>query len=328
MKVLVRRSPTQYLSKENTGCLRGLMAVIIVVHHLTPITQIVPGAVQLFLKVIGFLATAVFFFLSGYGMALSVDKGGASYVDSFPRNRILPYYCICVFLVIISVLVNFFTQSDEITMGLMVQSLTFGADTIVSKGWYLQTALLCYLGFYLIYKFCPSSKSRLIWAVVAVATYIIGCILLHFPENYYKTVSLVIVGGLWYHCEEKLDDVLLTWKSMLPIVLMSGLCCVGGLFLPGLWAVYAKMVLAILFVVIVIYLTKFISICCGVTRILGRYSFEIYVFHGMFIRIFRCDRLYIANDWVFVGLVLAGTALAGILTEPLFRKIYALARRK
>lgn len=144
-----------YLSKRNTDCLKGLLAVSVVLHHFAQVADVRLKLLTYMFEPFGILSVAAFFFLSGYGLMLSVDKKGDAYIRSFPRTRILPYYIVCILLVILSVANCMITKNEVITLRLILQSVTFGPDTIVSKGWYLQVSLLSYIGFYLLHTVIP-----------------------------------------------------------------------------------------------------------------------------------------------------------------------------
>lgn len=83
-----KRLPGDF-SVEATLPLRGLLAVGIVLHHISQrVGQAVPDVWGLSqFEFLGAPIVAVFFFLSGYGLMKSLRVKGTSYLDGFLRKR-------------------------------------------------------------------------------------------------------------------------------------------------------------------------------------------------------------------------------------------------
>lgn len=91
-----------YLSKENGDSLKGIFAVIVVIHHLYRRVDILDGtSFTAVFQAIGYLSVAVFFFLTGYGLMVQYEKKGQVYLKDFPKKRIIPFYCNYVLLIVI-----------------------------------------------------------------------------------------------------------------------------------------------------------------------------------------------------------------------------------
>ena len=88
-----RQTDRKYLSLETTNCLKGIFAIIVVIHHLYQRTDIINNSVLgVLFQSLGCLSVSIFFFLSGYGIAASIQRKGNSYLASFASKRILPLY--------------------------------------------------------------------------------------------------------------------------------------------------------------------------------------------------------------------------------------------
>ena len=59
------------LTKENTLALKGIFAIIVLVHHIYQYSLLVDGHVGWMLQASGWLSVSIFFFLSGYGLTKS-----------------------------------------------------------------------------------------------------------------------------------------------------------------------------------------------------------------------------------------------------------------
>lgn len=58
-----------------------------------------------------------------------------------------------------------------------------------------------------------------------------------------------------------------------------------------------------------------------VTKILGKYSLEIYVCQGFFLLLKKEGRIYIDNPYVFIGIVIIGTAILSVIMKQIYAKI-------
>lgn len=103
-----------YLNLAKCNCLRGIMAVAIVLHHMSEKTH--GGIAFPQLQHIGYLIVAVFFFLSGYGLTVSYSKKGIAYFRGFWRKRI-GYLAVVYLLVTALYWVYFIATGRSITVG-------------------------------------------------------------------------------------------------------------------------------------------------------------------------------------------------------------------
>lgn len=64
------------LSKDKCNCLKGIFAIIVLIHHLKQHSGVFSdyAVPSIILQAMGYLSVAVFFFISGYGLAFSWQK--------------------------------------------------------------------------------------------------------------------------------------------------------------------------------------------------------------------------------------------------------------
>lgn len=323
-----------YLSKDNTDCLKGIFALCVLLHHLYQRSGLfghsILGGI---LQYLGFWSVAMFFFLSGYGLFFSYKRKGQEYIHSFPRKRILPFYLIICFLILVYGAERLLL-SQELPLTLLIKSLTLG-DTVIGNGWYLQVQLLLYLLFYVFYKWIKRRQVQFIALSVGVAIYAVTMLLLGFSDNWFITVFAFLVGVLWAMHKEAIDDFIEKprhrYATFAVVALLYCALTLVGTALPqdniaGKLALIFSMILFVVTVILVLY---DIPINCAVTRFLGKISLEIYVSQGLFLILFRSNMLYIANPWLYsLAVALSTFALACIFHIP-FKKVYALcAKRK
>ena len=65
----------KYMSKDYTNCIRGIFAILVVIHHLYQYSGLFNGTyIGVLLQLSGALSVSVFFFFSGYGLMFSSNK--------------------------------------------------------------------------------------------------------------------------------------------------------------------------------------------------------------------------------------------------------------
>lgn len=138
-----------YLSPDNTKALRGGMAVVIVLHHLS--TNVSGGGIFQYLFRIGYLCVTAFFFLSGYGITGQYRRKGKKYLDTFLSRHVLYQIILlsiatCVYLIWYRIDGRAFSISDI--------ALSFvNGHMIAASSWYLMPLLLYYFAFWFAFSF-------------------------------------------------------------------------------------------------------------------------------------------------------------------------------
>ena len=305
-----------YLSKEYTNCVRGICAIIIVVHHLYQYTGLFAGThIGNLLQLSGALAVSVFFFYSGYGLMLSSAK--QNYIQSFFRSRFLPLYC---FYVILVILYSFWTLwiEHKISLDLFLQSFFFG-NTLVTNGWYLQATFVLYLIYLFSFSTFNATKTRILVITVAVFLYCILCRHMNLGIWWYQTIPCAVLGMIYCNRKPQIDILLKKYVWIIFIV-----SCVSAVFFKIAFESFnAPVFIVIFFLFFVCAVITFSHILCGTPIInnsffalCGNYSLEIYVSHGFFLRLIRLN--IINNKFTYILTVIIGT----IILSTFFKKVY------
>lgn len=319
----------QFLSRDTSICLRGVLACMVLLCHISAKVGIFGNSIAATLfSAFGYMGVSAFFFLSGYGI-YEQFKERPEYVNAFPRRRILPFYCLCVFCIAV------YTLRDLIfykAFSVKTFFLSFAiGGTVVDKGWYLQVQLLLYILFYLSFRFIK--KGQVLLLSGATCAFCVICAVIGLDSTWYETVVCFVLGMVVSMHKEKvvkiLDDGIKGW-------LILAAC--GGLFvltmyfgnasvLPFAARIIVKMLSAAFFACsIVIFVTK-VRINNPVLRFLGVISLEIYVTQGLFLKMFK-DTAHIGNDWLYALTVLAVTIAFSFAVHPVFKWINSIGRRE
>ena len=338
-KRLERRE--NYLSLENSICLKGILAICIVICHLWgPLVLgnpslsngMIGNTVGRICAVLGYLSVALFFFLSGYGLCVQYQKKGDIYLRDFLLKRVLPLYLINVLLIIFYSLSNLLLKG-EFSWQIVLQSFLFG-ETVISKGWYLQAILVWYLFFFIVFKFIKSSKAQIIAMIGAFLVYLTACLIVKLPSTWYEGVFCLPLGIIWAKYFKQVNEILSKIKWFVLSILIVGLLFAVSFvfgnfsFLPNPIRIAVKSVSACMFTILVVLFLRIIPINNIITRFLGKISLEIYVFHGFFLTLYRCKWIYINSGILYIALIFISSIGLAFAVHPLFSIILRLGRKE
>lgn len=280
-----------FISKENTLWLRGILALLVFVSHLPNYLGFFVGSkLGSVLQSFGSWCVAIFFFLSGYGLYTSYMVRGKEYVQALPRKRILPLYVRSLILLVCYICLLLFL-GNGFNFWLLIRSLTF-TGTYIANGWYLQVLLLLYLFFYAIFSINVSEKKKMIilFAITCVY-YVVFYIHSLFYANSYFGISSIFcfVWGVLYAYKKYAIDLYLNRSRLAVAICGLVVFGIGGIVLITRKAIMIPTVLfgiqstfiTMSFAIGVLLLVRIFNFNCKEMRLLGKYSFEIYVLQGM-----------------------------------------------
>ena len=322
------------LSKEASICLKGVFAVFVLLHHFQQRTMYItqPYIGKIF-ELMGFLSVSIFLFFSGYGLMISFYRNGKSYLNKFLINRLLPFYCINILLILLSAM-NKIIVGMKITVVEMFSSLFF-FETIVTYGWYIQTILIFYIVFYITFNIIDNKNISFWLMFVSVFLYIvISHLMQRAPAVYISTLSFLL--GIFFGKYSDKVRVLFKYKTRTLFVSI----CIFLIFILSSFIntnfhnryIFRSLsspffAVAILMFVEIIYEYNRKLVTNKVTRSLGKLSLEIYVSQGFFFDMFHSELIYINNNYMYIILVTICTFLFSVLIHPLFSTIYSWFRK-
>lgn len=270
-------------------------------------------------QTLGYLSVGMFFFYTGYGMMCSKNKDG--YVKTIGKKRVLPLYLFYVFLILLYSLWQLVIQY-QITPSLLLQSFFFG-KTIVPLGWYLQVTFVIYLILWAVFSLVKSDKKCLLVTGIALLLYCFICNFIGLSTTWYESIFCVLLGMTWAVYKDSIDRIKNKWMAFIITGFIFVVSLAGAKVSPILQT-EVKMISAVAFAACVTVATIVIpvAICNNpVTKILGKYSLEIYVCQGFFLLLRKEGRIYIENPYIFIVIVIVGTAILMVLMKPVYGKI-------
>ena len=320
-------SVEETLSFKNTECLKGIFAVFILAHHLYQSSGVLRGTLIGYgLQALGYLSVAVFFFLSGYGLAYkSMEADGTNsndYIRSFPKRRLLPYYMIYVLTSCVYAGLNV-VEHGEINLRTAMRIFGIG-NSIIMNGWYLQALFLLYLVFYLVYRIPVTYDVELL--TVSTVLICISLCLLGKESLWYESMLAFPLGFWLFRCRERITEKLR--KGWFCYWLLLGIFMLflmifgntGYVTLPDVIRIPLKMLSALCFVAFIILTVMKVRIESKATRLLSHYYFEIYTMQGIALTLFQ-SVWRIDEPCIYIICSVLVTALLAMIIHPVYQVI-------
>lgn len=284
----------QPLEVQNVIPLRGILALEIVLGHTY---GHVKDSLLYFNNRIGVWVVGIFFFLSGYGLMLSLHRK-ENYLKKFIIKRIGRIFIPFFLFFLVNCVLGF---SNNLFRALL-------AD------WFVTEVMIIYFLWYLLYKYLPEKYAFLILFVLILLLNIYGCYY-DIGSRWYGSTACFLSGILYEKMEEKIIVCCKTNYSKVMTVVVFLFLSGGILFLINesnivVSAVMINSTCILLSGMICLLLMKF-TIGNIITRFLGNISWEIYVSHRTFLFLF--DKIEISNHFVYMCLLFGSIVIASWL---------------
>ena len=298
---------TTYLSKETCTMMRGIAAIVIVLHH--TVNYVSLGSILDFiLKNIGASMTTIFFFYSGYGLMLSKNKK-KDYMEQFLKRRIpsilLPYLIVNVVYIAVS-----WALGEKISVLQRCRELAKGR-TIVPFSWYVIVIFLLYLCFYISFRWLKAKQGVGLCVLLNIG-YIVAAYQIGFDEYWYNTAFAFSVGLLYAYAFDRIDP-LVRKHPFLGAVLSLGmffvLFAMGKLWNGSCLVILIKSLRSAAFCMIVLYASMVLTKRICLFQWLGERSFELYLYQGvafMLLNFFGVQRyaiIYVIGELAVTGIL-------------------------
>ncbi|MDE7385991.1 MAG: acyltransferase family protein [Muribaculaceae bacterium] len=317
--------------RATTDPLRGLLALLIVAHHLSPHIQI--PILGTFLPRIGEHIVAIFFLLSGYGLFVSFKHKGASYLNGFFKKRfskILPLFILLTIIEIIAAWLGGRTLTHQAV------SFATNGDTPLPFSWFIYAIIYAYIAFYfsaLIGK--TLMRTGMIFLAINVAYMAFICCYCKWGGYWYVTLPAINLGyyiGFY-------DDKITGWLQKYPVMFLVGsigliicLFCITpsisylskAASLPFIYKMLTLMFICvgIMFQVTCVYiLIRLLGMLKWKPLMwVGAFSMELYLVHGMVLTRLS-DIMQGYNEILFVCATYAISIFLAYMTHKIFSRI-------
>lgn len=270
--VIQKKQPDEF-GKEKVFPLKGILAVLIVLHHLT--YEIEVTLLQPFYSW-GAPIVSVFFFISGYGLMTSYKNKGKQYLSGFIKHRMFD----AVMLPFLLALLLYRGMASELpnVADAILLLITKGVTTLPNS-WFVFVILIFY-GCFLFFLKIRGEKRLLSLLVLSCITYSIIAYRLGYDRCWYIS-ALAFPAGCFFACHWRtFFKCSFRWRIwVIPICLTF----ISVLYLLHYEAGY--MLIYIFIPLMIIYLCSSLNIerlgKVKVVRLLSYISYEIYLCHGI-----------------------------------------------
>ncbi len=293
---------TNYLSRENTNNLKGIAAILILLHHISIFTDVYKWLYGM--RYIGFILVSVFFFSSGYGLMYGLNNK-KDYLSGFFRKRIFPVLRIYWLLDIIAI--AYYWIKGKVFKPYEYVLSIIGIDTAFLC-WFVGSIVILYIGFYISFKL-----SKQYGYYILLVYLLLYCVIFSYSglNNYYtSSIATFMLGVVW----EKLNfDKWISkgyWLKVVCFAMSFLFAFAGRLYLASIglnmdWLhIILRNIISVLFMFFVLAVSKKVSFKGPIVKWLGDISYELYLGQTlcMLLLLDKPDTIYIIG--VFFGSLL------------------------
>lgn len=305
-----------YLSVKNTKVLRGILALLVVLHHSYQETD--AGMLHLLLSNAGVPCVALFFFMSAYGLQKSfAAKPG--YETRILKRRI-PAVAV-PFLVLVPVYWLLYALIGKPYSVLQLLNSFVSGSPIVRYGWYTECLILLYLVYFLGTHLVRKQPEKMPLGSLALTVLLVLVLkLLDIAYFWYAAIIAFPAGVFWAAYEKKLLSRMEKhyWLWLAASFVLFGAMFAGTLKTFHMAFFWAMDLTLVLFMVLLLRKVTFRN---PVLDFLGGLSFEIYSLHGFFMLLYRSRIVYIESDLIWGIAVLMSAIPAAFLLNRGLKKL-------
>ena len=284
-----------FLDKQSSTVLKGFFILMIVISHILnefPYSGLFSWQIGFARGLLGQLVVSMFFFISGYGIIVSIERKGTIYQKTILTNRfirIFMYGCVSVIPFIIYSLCMQIKHPIEDYFLVFIGIKSFG-----NASWFLFAILVCYLSCSIFFAF--NFKNRYIAPSLVSASILLYVIIMYlFKAPYYKwdTIICFIFGMFISLARKKLNSFFnkskflpyfaMAFSFVLVVVIRYFNYCKYNYFFPLLLEMWFT---NFFFCFFFVALTKVFSFKSSILTFLGNASFSIFIMHYLPIRCF------------------------------------------
>lgn len=311
-----RPDGAHFFDRENSGAMRGFWCLIVVLVHVPAGYQ---NRLQDMLGSFAYVGVTFFFLTSAYGLRLAAEKRPES-IRYFWRHRLPKLLVPCV-------LANAVRMAAYVAGGSRVSPWM-----LVRIGGWVRWLLVCYLIFWLCYRFL-SEKYR-DWAVCGLAAVFSLAVYGMKPDT--TTWCPEVLGFAWGILLGRWKNRFTGWTDKGWLAKNAGLCLLAGILGAGylmgkgipFWGDYVlKIVLGVAILGFVLGLNTKISMGNRVSRLLGTISYEVFLLHD--VSFFVLEKAFPGlNSGVFILMSLLVTAALSLAVQRISARILDILFKK
>lgn len=278
------------ISINSSNCLKGFMALTIVLCHLFARTEL---SCKIYFIDFGATAVGCFFFISGYGLLTSYKQKGAQYLNGFAKKRFIKLIVPFIFVIFLYQMSRGFGPIN------FIDDLHSGNVKILPFSWYVFCAILFYFCFYFVFRFTNNEIRGILLIWLFTLFLIVLFNIIQYPSLWWISLSLFPIGITYKNMENKIIGK----SRIVPIFLITIITLAMLLFNIFNIKHVGLLLTTIMPFVFILPLTIF-DINFPWLKRLGNISYEIYLVQGIILLGLHGNIIYISNDWLYMILSL------------------------
>ena len=294
---LIPRTDVDYLSNKSTKSLKGLLALLIIFHHISQ--KITTGENFSNFEYMGRYIVALFFFLSGYGLYFQYSNN-ATYMENFLKKRLVRIF-IPFFVFIVIYVIYRATLGEVVNVDFF---LSFWEDhsNIIYNGWFINSIIVLYVIFYISFK-SKDTKIAVFKLVFLTLVYIFWKAYQDHGDWEYVSIMAFLLGIFWMKYRVSIDKfiekkyfIFLISFSILMYVFRHYEDIMKDIGITNRYVYYGIVgnLCTMVFVVYFLLLTNKLNFSNKYLDFLGDISFEIYMIHGLVMHYF--GKFFVSSD--------------------------------
>lgn len=328
IKLFFKDFNKDYLSRENTTCIKGIFILIVFYSHLCTYMAYQPSkdGVMMFVRnFLGQLMVTMFLFYSGYGVYESIKKKKDKYINSIPKKRVLKTLINFDIAVLTFAIINYIMG---VSYGLKETLLAFtGWGCIGNSNWYIFAILCLYITTYASFTIFEKDykKALMLNWVLTIPTMIAICVYRGPGYSYcYNTLICYPLGLTYSYYKDAINKLMFNNKKYI-IVLLLTLISFMAFKKLDLTNTVNYSLLSIAFVILIVLVTMKINLKSPILKWCGDNLFWLYILQRIPMMILKRTGYVTGNAYRYALICFVATlimsALYSKLTKILHEKI-------
>ncbi len=310
-------------NKSHVLCLRGILALLIVISHIA-LENFHMEIDNCAGEIIGYgkLAVDAFFACAGYGLLISYKNKGIAYFDGFLSRRLLRVFVPLLLCTIVFILMEILFLDKNV--GVVFSGIGVGR-TELPHSWFCYAIIYVYISYWLLFQICKRFSNEKYYILFFICGMICACTIykivlskyLHWDRYWTNSIYAVNVGMLLCYYEDKIKYIarkMKLFRCFIPIFLCLCLCLIWKYCIA-----YYDLLCCLIVPLMALFMVYINMIAKNkITEFLGKYAYEIYLTHGIFLIWYSSLRLH---PIVWICLIYAASILSAIMLSYICDKI-------
>lgn len=310
------------LTKERTTMVNGIFVGIVLFSHFNSyaISNIAVDKIYYLFFKIGQLMVTTFLFYSGYGIYESI-KNKKNYMDSFFKKRIVKLFVSVILALVLYMILNIIIGRSYDIKTILLS--TIGFTSIGNSNWFIFATFCMYFSILISFKvFKKDNLSALLSCLIFSFGYMV--LVMKFVGNaWWVNTILCFNAGMFFSYFK--DNILKFLKnkyhyilSMFLLIILFGLATINN------HNYFTYEIIAISFVLIIVFLTLKIRTGNKILFWLGKNTYNIYILQRLSYTIYDCVGIKDYNIYVYFIISVVTTFILTGLFDKVLKRTYKL----